>query len=101
MQNSGDAAGVAAAGLGMGVILLYIAVIVAMFVAYYKIVEKSGYPGWYVFVMLVPCVNIIMLFMFAFKPWPIQEELERLRRGGGGMPPGPPGAANYYRPPDA
>jgi hypothetical protein len=31
-----------------------------------KIVQKAGYSGWWV----VPLVNIIMLWVFAFADWP-------------------------------
>lgn len=60
--------------------LLYIALIVFMFYVYGKIVGRSGYPWTWVFVMLVPIFNIVMLCMFAFKEWPIQRELAQTRQ---------------------
>jgi hypothetical protein len=35
------------------------------------IIQKAGYSGWWCLIMLVPIVNIIMLWVFAFSDWPI------------------------------
>lgn len=59
--------------------LLYVAIIVFMFYVYGKIIGRSGYPWTWVFVMLVPILNIVMLCMFAFKEWPIERELAQTR----------------------
>jgi hypothetical protein len=85
-MNSGDnaAAGAAAAGAFGAIIIVYAIIIALALVVYWKIVSKAGYPGWYSLGMLVPCVNLVLLIMFAFTDWPIEKELQRLR----GMPQG-------------
>jgi len=39
---------------------------------WYKIFSKAGYSGCYSLVMLIPILNIIALFIFAFSEWPIE-----------------------------
>jgi hypothetical protein len=36
----------------------------------YRIVEKAGFDGRWVLVLLLPVVNIIMIWVFAFSHWP-------------------------------
>lgn len=36
----------------------------------YRIIEKAGFDGRWVLVLLVPVVNIIMIWVFAFVKWP-------------------------------
>ena len=34
------------------------------------ILRKAGFDGWWVLVLLIPVVNIIMIWVFAFTRWP-------------------------------
>ncbi len=36
----------------------------------YRILEKAGFEGWWTLVLLIPVINIIMIWYFAFNPWP-------------------------------
>ncbi|WKJ89527.1 hypothetical protein QZJ86_16090 [Methylomonas montana] len=36
----------------------------------YRILEKAGFDGRWTLVLLVPVVNIIMIWVFAFSSWP-------------------------------
>lgn len=36
----------------------------------YRILEKAGFDGRWTLVLLVPVVNIIMIWVFAFSHWP-------------------------------
>ena len=40
-----------------------------------RIVQKAGYSGWYFLWALVPIANIVAFFIFAFRPWPIEQRL--------------------------
>ena len=42
------------------------------------IVQKAGYSGWNILWMFVPVANLVMLFVFAFAKWPIEDKVERL-----------------------
>jgi len=49
-------------------------------VVYCKIFHKAGYCWALGLLMLVPIACIIMPFVLAFGRWPIEKELEHLRR---------------------
>jgi hypothetical protein len=36
----------------------------------FRIVQKAGFDGWWVLVLLIPVVNVIMIWVFAFSRWP-------------------------------
>jgi hypothetical protein len=37
------------------------------------ILRKAGYSGWWILITLVPILNLIMYWVFAFTRWPIEE----------------------------
>jgi len=51
--------------LGLGMVLLYLAVLVVIIVAEWKIYEKGGQPGWAV---LIPFYNIYVLLKLVGRP---------------------------------
>lgn len=59
--------------------LISLAILVLFVVAYIKILHRAGYSGWWVLILVVPVVNVVMILVFAFKRWPVQEELDRYR----------------------
>lgn len=36
----------------------------------YRILAKAGFDGWWALALLVPVANVIMIWIFAFSPWP-------------------------------
>ena len=83
-------------------LLVSLALLIIMIVAYVSIIRQAGYSGWWVLVGLVPVVNLIMLFVFAFSTWPVTRQLRLLQGTGrygrpnhpivpapGTVPPGP------------
>lgn len=36
----------------------------------YRILQKAGLDGWWTLVLLLPIVNVIMIWVFAFGRWP-------------------------------
>ena len=51
------------------IILLIIAIPILLF---RPIAKKAGYSGWWAVVMLIPLVNLIMIWVFAFAKWPVE-----------------------------
>lgn len=49
------------------ILLLYLVVVL---VPAYKIVSKAGYSGWWCLLLLIPVVNLVMIWVFAFSRWP-------------------------------
>jgi uncharacterized membrane protein YhaH (DUF805 family) len=35
-----------------------------------RIARKAGYSGWWSLLMLIPIVNVVVLWVFAFSSWP-------------------------------
>lgn len=67
------------------VLALLIAFVVLVTVAvklliFCKIFSKAGYSWALGLLILIPIVNIIMVFFLAFADWPIQKELRRLKQ---------------------
>jgi hypothetical protein len=39
---------------------------------FWLIAKKAGYSGWWVLTMIIPLVNLIMVWVFAFAEWPVE-----------------------------
>ncbi len=59
-------------GSGWLVMLITAAIVV---VPFWFIFKKTGHPAWLSVLMVVPLVNLILLYFLAFSDWP------RLREG--------------------
>ncbi|MBO1765898.1 MULTISPECIES: DUF805 domain-containing protein [unclassified Allobranchiibius] len=73
-------------GVFIGAGVVYLIVLVFYIWAIVRIIRRSGYSGWWVLIGLVPILNVIMFFVFAFKKSPTERELEYLRGGAGRAP---------------
>jgi len=54
-----------AAGIGTGMVILYLAVIAILVIGMWKVFEKAGKPGW---AAIVPIYNFIVLIEIVGKP---------------------------------
>jgi hypothetical protein len=50
------------------IILLFMAVLVVW--PFWRIFSKAGFTGWLAIGMLLPLVNLILVFYLAFAEWP-------------------------------
>lgn len=73
-----------------GFALLGIAMLIIAIWLYSKIFSKTGYSWAMSLLLLVPFGNLILLLILAFGQWPIQKELELLRRNQSGQGQGAP-----------
>jgi hypothetical protein len=67
-SDPGALMGIGVAGLLIGVVIW----IVLFLLPAWMIVRKAGYSGAWSLLLLIPLVNIIALFVFAFSTWPVQ-----------------------------
>lgn len=67
-------------GLAFGEWLILWTVFSIVVIPFWWIFQKAGFPRMLSLLMLIPIVNIGMLFLLAFTKWPIERELEKLRR---------------------
>ncbi len=65
--------------IGIIALVLWIAVTVFMVIACWRIFARAGYAGVLGLLMFVPIVNLVMLYILAFREWPIYKELKELR----------------------
>ena len=61
---------------GLGVAELFVILIVVFFFAivllipYFMIFKKAGFSPWLCLLMVLPVVNLVMLYLLAFMEWP-------------------------------
>jgi hypothetical protein len=46
-------------------------------VPYWKIFSKAGFSGWLSILMLVPLVNLVVLYLVAFSNWNVQPSFQQ------------------------
>jgi hypothetical protein len=68
-------------GMGLLMVIMVFALIMTIISIFlwWKIFSKAGYSGALALLMLIPLVNIIMIFFLALAEWPIQKELAQLK----------------------
>jgi hypothetical protein len=59
-------------GSGLMHIIGFFALII-MIVPFWRIISKAGYNGAWALLAIVPLVNLIMLYVFAFNTWPSEQ----------------------------
>lgn len=65
MQSDNTAGNAAAAGIGMGAMIVWLAIVVLMIAAMWKVFTKAGEPGW---AAIVPIYNYYVLDKIAGRP---------------------------------
>jgi len=45
----------------------------------WKVFSKAGYPGALSLGMILPVVNIVLLYFLGFSDWPVLKQLKTLR----------------------
>jgi hypothetical protein len=65
MQSDNSGGNAAAAGIGMGAMLVWLAIVVLMIAAMWKVFTKAGEPGW---AAIVPIYNYVVLDKIAGRP---------------------------------
>jgi uncharacterized membrane protein YedE/YeeE len=49
-------------------------------VAWWRILSRTGNPGQLGLLMLVPVLNVVLMFWFAFSDWPMERRLKPVSR---------------------
>jgi len=57
-------------GLSIWHIIVLIVFVVVFVIPAWKILNRAGFSGWWGLLWLVPFLNIVFLWVFAFVPWP-------------------------------
>lgn len=61
--------------MGLGIVEIGIIAAVLCFWIGGNIARKAGFSRWLSLLLLVPLVNIVIIWMFAFSPWPNERPL--------------------------
>lgn len=89
-DETNPAAGMAAlAAFAVVYIVIFIVIMAIYIFIHWRVAVKSGYPGVYSLLLLIPVVNIVIMLIWVFSEWPIEAELRHLRAQLG-LPPGRP-----------
>lgn len=56
--------------IGMPGLVLMIVSAAVIVVALFQLWKRTGHSGWLAPVMVVPLVNLLMIYVLAFKDWP-------------------------------
>ncbi len=54
--------------------IMWLIFVVLIILPFWFIFSKAGYSKWWSLLMVVPIVNIVMLYFLAFSTWPSQRE---------------------------
>lgn len=60
-------------GVGSGSVILALLLIVIPILLFAPIAKKAGYSGWWSLLMIIPLVNLVMIWVFAFVKWPAEK----------------------------
>ena len=53
-------------GMGIGMLVVWLAVMVFMIISWWIVLKKAGQPGW---AILIPIYNFLVILRVAGKPW--------------------------------
>jgi len=80
----------------MEIPLAVVQAVVVMLVGW-RLTKKTGYPGWYSILFLIPVVNLALLILLAFWEWPIEAEINRYKQRFGELPVDPESTSSPCR----
>jgi hypothetical protein len=52
--------------------ILFLAIVVTVYI-FGSVVKKAGFSRWWSLLLIVPLVNLIMVWVFAFMKWPAEK----------------------------
>ena len=61
-------------------VILFIAYVSACVFILWKIVNKTGLPGFFALGLIVPILNVVLLVLLAFIKWPVEKELDEYKK---------------------
>jgi hypothetical protein len=61
-------------GISIWQILILLILFIIPVVVFGPVAKKAGYSRWWSLTMIIPLVNLIMLWVFAFVKWPNEQD---------------------------
>jgi hypothetical protein len=69
---------------------LGLACVILLLIPYWFIWKKAGFSPWFSLLMLIPLVNLIMLYVLAFSEWKVVPAAQSAANFSYQYPPSPP-----------
>ncbi len=60
-------------GISIWQLIIILFIILIPLLIFRPIAKKAGYSGWWALVMVIPLVNLVMIWVFAFAKWPVEK----------------------------
>jgi uncharacterized protein YqhQ len=60
-------------GIGIGSFLLLVIIVAAHVLIFGTVARKAGFTRWWSVLMVLPLVNVIAIWIFAFIDWPAEK----------------------------
>lgn len=54
--------------------IVALALLLLVVAGWWRILRRVGYPGFLSLLLLVPIVNVVVFLLFAYLPWPIEDQ---------------------------
>ena len=65
--------------IGLGIVEISILLGVFVFCIYGAILHKAGFPRWMSLLLLIPGLNILLVWIFAYSKWPATDSEDAAR----------------------
>lgn len=62
------------AGLALLQLIFFLIGVAIVIIPFWKIYSKAGFSKWLSLLMIVPLINLIVLYVVAFSSWPAQRQ---------------------------
>ena len=56
--------------------LWMLVIAIAVVIPAWRICQRTGFPGWMGVLILIPIVNLALLYFIAFADWPVERDSE-------------------------
>lgn len=64
-------------GIGLRELIVLLMIVGILLPPYAKVLHRTGFSPWFCLLLLVPVVNLIVVWVFAFIEWPIDKSRPR------------------------
>ena len=61
-----------ASGSMVTILIVTLTALILFVIPFWKIFQKAGYSGWWSITLMIPGINIFMMYYLAFSEWPSQ-----------------------------
>ncbi|SDT87926.1 hypothetical protein [Halopseudomonas salegens] len=62
--------------MGAGHFLWMLVIAIALVIPAWRLCQRIGYPGWIGILVLIPILNLALLYFIAFSHWPVNKSGE-------------------------